>query len=37
MLKKYNKNLAGKALNGGHYLPEEKPYQVASQILHFLE
>ena len=35
--KKYIKNLSGKALNGGHYLPEEKPYQVASQILNFLE
>ena len=27
----------GKALEGGHYLPEEKPYQVANQILNFLE
>ena len=35
--KKYIKNLSGKALNGGHYLPEEKPYQVANQILNFLE
>ena len=35
--KKYIKNLSGKALNGGHYLPEEKPYQVVSQILNFLE
>ena len=35
--KRYIKNLSGKALNGGHYLPEEKPYQVANQILNFLE
>ena len=35
--KKYIKNLSGKAISGGHYLPEEKPYQVASQILNFLE
>ena len=35
--KKYIKNLSGKALSGGHYLPEEKPYQVANQILNFLE
>ena len=35
--KKYTKNLSGKALSGGHYLPEEKPYQVANQILNFLE
>jgi haloacetate dehalogenase len=35
--KKYVKNLSGKALSGGHYLPEEKPYQVANQILKFLE
>jgi haloacetate dehalogenase len=35
--KRYVKNLSGKALSGGHYLPEEKPYQVASQILNFLE
>ena len=35
--KKYIKTLSGKALNGGHYLPEEKPYQVANQILNFLE
>ena len=35
--KNYIKNLSGKALNGGHYLPEEKPYQVANQILNFLE
>ena len=35
--KRYVKNLSGKALSGGHYLPEEKPNQVASQILNFLE
>ena len=35
--KSYVKNLSGKALRGGHYLPEEKPYQVANQILNFLE
>ncbi len=35
--KSYVKNLSGKALSGGHYLPEEKPNQVASQILKFLE
>jgi haloacetate dehalogenase len=35
--KSYVKNLSGKALKGGHYLPEEKPYQVANQILNFLE
>ena len=35
--KKYTKNLSGKAISGGHYLPEEKPNQVASQILKFLE
>ena len=34
---KYIKNLTGKALSGGHYLPEEKPYQVANQILNFLK
>ena len=34
--KRYVKNLSGKALSGGHYLPEEKPYQVANQILNFL-
>ena len=35
--KGYVKNLSGKALSGGHYLPEEKPHQVANQILNFLE
>ena len=35
--KKYSKNLIGKPINGGHYLPEEKPYQVARQILKFLK
>ena len=35
--KRYVKNLSGKAISGGHYLPEEKPNQVASQILKFLE
>ena len=35
--KSYVKNLSGKALEGGHYLPEEKPYQVANQILNFLK
>ena len=35
--KKYIKNLSGKALSGGHYLPEEKPFQVANQILNFLK
>ena len=35
--KNYVKNLSGKALKGGHYLPEEKPYQVANQILKFLK
>jgi haloacetate dehalogenase len=34
--KNYVKNLSGKALIGGHYLPEEKPHQVANQILNFL-
>ncbi len=35
--KRYIKNLSGKALSGGHYLPEEKPHQVANQILNFLK
>ena len=34
--KNYAKNLIGKSLNGGHYLPEENPYQLANQILNFL-
>ena len=35
--KKYVKNLKGIPLNGGHYLPEESPNQVANQILNFLK
>ena len=35
--KSFAKNLIGKALSGGHYLPEENPSEVASQILIFLK
>ena len=35
--RKYAKNLVGKPLTGGHYLPEECPVQVANQILSFLK
>ena len=35
--KKYAKNLKGTPLNGGHYLPEESPNQVANQVLNFLK
>ena len=35
--KNFAKNLKGKALNGGHYLPEENSSEVARQILIFLK
>ena len=34
---KFAKNIEGKAINGGHYLPEENPLEVANQILSFLK
>ena len=33
--KKYAQNLEGFPLNGGHYLPEETPTEVAKKILNF--
>ncbi len=35
--KKFAKNLTGSSLKGGHYLPEESPLQVSSQILNFFK